>query len=527
MATKTLLCVACTIVVGVTLNACAAPEQYHRPLTDKKDGYIACNPNNGVSECGYHLCVIPPASKCDVDDPPLACGCEDSALQKYSGYTQRDACTEENDPETKQKLDPIQAPYTLGFIEFDDQGLLYDRQQMRAVLGMIRHRISHDEAPKTGRSKARSGKTKNALIVAFMHGWKHSAAPTDCNVDKFKNVLARLSKAEIDTAALLGQDPRQVIGIYLGWRGTTLTWPWIEQLTFWDRKSMAEKVGHVGLAEVLTKLENVKNDANSVGHKSTRLIVIGHSFGAAAVYAALSQLLEARFIHSSEKPDQNTPIEGFGDLVVLINPAFEALSFTPLSDMSTERSNYPDSQLPVLAVLTSNKDYATKLAFPIGRSISTNLFDTRAKDKVLRDRYNPITCEWEKIDENKANVSAVGHFEPYQTHNLVLPESSPDVDDLSYPEVGAEWIRDYPGNKIAFKGGSALTRTMDSPGQHPYLVVSVDPSIIADHNDISKDALLEFIKQLILITSIPEPRFLQANTADPEPPDPRCRGNSG
>jgi len=43
-----------------------------------------------------------------------------------------------------------------------------------------------------------------------------------------------------------------------------------------------------------------------------------------------------------------------------INPAFEAELFSSLSDMSLERATYFESQLPVLAVLTSETDDATK-----------------------------------------------------------------------------------------------------------------------------------------------------------------------
>src|SRR5215217_1788706 len=91
----------------------------------------------------------------------------------------------------------------------------------------------------------------------------------------------------------------------------------------------------------------------------------------------------------------------------LLSRALATLSFTPLSDMSTERKEYPDSQLPVLAILTSENDWATRYAFPIGRAIST-LFD-RTEDKSRQDRFNPATSKGEVIDENQANFTAVGH----------------------------------------------------------------------------------------------------------------------
>ena len=62
-------------------------------------------------------------------------------------------------------------------------------------------------------------------------------------------------------------------------------------------------------------------------------------------------------------------VGGFGNLVVLINPAFEATLYSALNDMVAGRG-YLCSQRPVFAVLTSETDQATRVAFPIGRFFS-------------------------------------------------------------------------------------------------------------------------------------------------------------
>ncbi len=482
MAKVNLVWFACVMSICLVLSACEAPKQYHPLLLKAKNGgYRSCNVDKGNERT-----------------------CENSAIQRYAGYTQLPECNADN--ESGNPLPDIpDAPYTLGFIEFNDQGLLHERRQMQAVLNTI--------------------KDKNTLTVVFMHGWQHNSAPTDCNIDTFKNVLSRLSNAEKINKEP-GTIPREVIGVYLGWRGASLTFPGLTLSTFWDRKNTAEKVGHVGLAEVLTRLEEVKNEANRTKGNNSKLIVIGHSFGAAAVHEALSQILEARFVRSSDGANQKTPIEGFGDLVVLINPAFEALSFTPLSDMSTERTHYSPSQLPILAILTSKTDWATKYAFPLGRRFSM-LWDYWGEDKTPRDRLNPTRCgsnrkQWETINEAKANVTAIGHFRQYRTHNLSIDESSSkDSNNLSFRKVYADWKHDYPGSSIAFTGGAVLTRTKDSAGQNPYLLVSVDPAIIAGHNDISQDELLAFIKQLIVISSAKE----DLAYTGPQPPEQQCLAN--
>lgn len=380
--------------------------------------------------------------------------------------------------------------YLLGFVEFDDEGVLFSREQMRAVERQLRD--------------ASAG--RDILMVVFVHGWKHDARPNDHKIDTFRDVLAGLAAAESRLSQETGVPARVVAGIYLGWRGASLTIPWIENLTFWDRKSTAQKVGHVGATEMLSRLEEIRRSKDAMapsGTGRTRLVVVGHSFGAAVVASALSQLLVDRFVETDSRgPDR--AVTGFGDLVVLINPAFEALAFTPLSDLSTERGTYARAQRPVLTVMTSQADWATRYAFPAGRWLST-LFE-RERDVA---RWNATTMRSETIDEGDANVTALGHFAPYQTHRL-YPRT--EQEGGRRVQMGSEqmirtflrasdaWSGDRPGGTIALDG-LVLERTPTSAGRNPYLVIDVDPRLIRDHNDISDPRLVDFVRQLILLST--------------------------
>jgi hypothetical protein len=54
---------------------------------------------------------------------------------------------------------------------------------------------------------------------------------------------------------------------------------------------------------------------------------MGHSFGGAMVYSAVANVLKSRIVDAQVKTrlsGSEEPIVGFGDLVVLANPAFEA-----------------------------------------------------------------------------------------------------------------------------------------------------------------------------------------------------------
>lgn len=383
------------------------------------------------------------------------------------------------------------AEYTLGFIEFDDQGQLWDRRQMAAVLDHLTTRAADDDQ----------------LIVVFVHGWKHNAAPGDSNIDTFRSVLARLSRDEALVARQLGKPARRVSGVYLGWRGGSVPVRWIENLTFWDRKSTAQKVGHGGVTEVLARLEQLKRDKESTGSTGTRLVVVGHSFGGAIVHTALVQVLEGRFVRGRGPDGVQTDVEGFGNLVVLINPAFEANLFTPLADMAAARGNYFPSQLPVVAVLTSEADAATRYAFPVGRRLST-LFE-KTRDTT---HWNATTRRDETVSEDETNVTALGHFAPYRTHRLYPAQDVPrsavapmaSADSLrSALQAAQQWKGDQPGSKIAF-GDLMLERTAESAGRNPYLLVHVDRQLIHDHNDIDDERVIEFLRQLVLVSTLPE-----------------------
>jgi hypothetical protein len=371
------------------------------------------------------------------------------------------------------------------------------------------------------------------LIAVFVHGWKHSAAPNDGNIKTFRKVLAGLSEGERHISQQYNRPARQVVGIYVGWRGKSVTVPYAENLTFWERKNTAQKVGRGGVTEVLSQLESLKrtkdsqqqdketserkgeNDCEQENTRAseeknmrsrTRLVIVGHSFGGAIVYSSLVQILQSRFVHTTGPDGTLSDAEHFGNLVVLVNPAVEAVQFAPLSDMSTERGTYFKHQLPVLAVLTSEADHATRYAFPMGRNLST-LFEN---DRYIK-RKNGTSGREETIHEGKANVTAIGHFHPYQTHklypsselipeNTVLLSSSESV--RSAYAVRCAWEHDKPGSRIPI-AGLMLERSDTSAGRNPYLVIKVDKRLIAGHNDIDEDRIIEFLKQFILMSTLP------------------------
>jgi hypothetical protein len=376
--------------------------------------------------------------------------------------------------------------YYLSFIEFDDQGQLWNREQLHTVLNSYQ--------PIAG--------AHDVLLVAFIHGWHHNADPKDGNIKKFRQLLSKLSQAESS-----GGTGRKVLGVYIGWRGESITIPVINATTFWDRKNTAHKVGQQGVTEVLLKLEEIVNvkagmETTKPQPLNSRLVTIGHSFGGAVLYTSLQQILEDRFIDSRKNKTVAGDANGLGDLVVLMNPAIEALRYATLYDISQDycRSYFP-SQLPKLAILTSETDRATGWAFPIGRFFST-FFETHTTlnrhNCMGIGKINPI-----EIAEGQADRNTIGHFEPYLTHRL-NPLTAPEKrsTNFNYRFLQNLWSQQMMSGSFAFEN-TELVHLGKTVPNNPYLNIQVDQHLIAGHNDIWHDDIVSFLRDLIMISTTP------------------------
>jgi hypothetical protein len=383
--------------------------------------------------------------------------------------------------------------YKLGFVEFDDQGWFWNTNQLQAVKDMIR-------------TEAGIGQTNDAqgiLIVLFVHGWKNNAAYDNTNVEMFRTTLQQLNNLEqIQT----NHPARKVVGVYGGWRGLSAELEPFKELSFWERKNTAHKVGGYGaMTELLVGLESMQQASNNslpANAPRTELIIVGHSFGAAAVYSALSQIITERFLNMV---NDGQPLKPLGDQVILLSPAFEALRHYDLNQMAVSMSLYPANQRPVLSLFTSRGDWATHYAFPIGRFFST-LFE-KNRDK----------------QQGKANLDAVGWFKPFITHELIYsntntpalaggtntPNSKTKKHELHNREQlrtsidnihkqRKQWHPNHPtAATYSFYESILKPRAGYRPGD-PFLIVSVDKKIMKDHDDITNPRLIDFLEEYVL-----------------------------
>jgi len=379
--------------------------------------------------------------------------------------------------------------YHLGFVEFDDQGQLRQRRQLEAVLAHF----------------SSIADERDVLLVTFVHGWHHNASRDDSNVMQFRNLLRRLARAEAVNSRKDGHQMRAVLGVYVGWRGDSITLPWLKGLTYWDRKNTASNVGAGGVAEAFLRLEEIVNAKTDKADESmdkhhSRMVVMGHSFGGEIIATALHQILTDRFIGSRAGKVSGGNANGFGDLVVLLNPAFEAIHFASLYDISQQNCRvYLPRQLPKLAILTSEADWVTKYAFPAGRFFSTLFenYSTLNRHYCDENGSHPML-----LDEAAADKTAVGHFEPFRTHTL-LPMSQHIMRpaEFDFRSLQQTWKKQAPAEKLMFESVELQHLNRTRP-LNPYLNIYVDKKLIGDHNDVWGEEVVSFIRDMIMISTM-------------------------
>ena len=422
-----------------------------------------------------------------------------SACASNSMYRSNyDSCVYQQPGDCAQHALQVSAPdgrseYVLGIVEFDDQGQLRDPQQMSRVVDEFRRLAAGDDV----------------LLISFVHGWHHSAKPGDSNIASFREMLGRVSQMERIGSQQQNRRQRKIIGLYVGWRGDSISVPYLNAVTFWDRKSTAHDVGTQGVAELLLRMEEIVNVKKGIETEvppplTSRLVVIGHSFGGAVVFTTLQNILADRFIDSRAGKTEQGDAQGFGDLVILMNPAFEAIRYGALYDLSQQHCRrYFESQLPKLVILTSEADYATRYAFPVGRTFSTMFESHTSLDRHYCEKPGSNGIRPMQISEGKADRNTVGHFEPYLTHRLQASKDEPPRDEtFEVTRLQTRWALHSNDEPLIFEG-SRLESLQRTTALNPYLNIQVDKQLIGDHNDIWQPEIIAFLRDLIAISTTP------------------------
>jgi len=380
------------------------------------------------------------------------------------------------DQHVRSVFDDVRAPiegdgYVLHFIQLDDQGFFRDRDS-----------DGRSRQLSAGLHDIRSAGLGNSMTVVFVHGWKHNSEQYDQNALCFQSLLTQLVTTE-----KRGRK-RRVIGIYLSWQGKTAQSDLLQQLTFWDRKKAIDTIASSGrVTYVLTALDDLARTAHSP------LVIIGHSFGARLVFEAVSQPIISEVMRANDHVwgetlnIVQTPIQGFGDLVILLNPAFEAAKYDTFDLFARTAEGFPMAQRPRLLILATNNDEATLTWFPRGMRI-----DLKSLAKPPAEL-----------------ITTVGNFTEFQTHVLLpcdqvtdelAPPHRPD-DSPANPCACATSIKISTPLKgmdsRACYGGLELRKTRSGGVNSPFIVARTDYRVIDGHNGIFSQTLLSFILEYI------------------------------
>src|SRR5215467_8740732 len=289
---------------------------------------------------------------------------------------------------SSEPLNSIRGPsdgrYKFAFIEFGDQVSALHMSQQTAAINVIRQ-------------------AQRPLLFVYIHGWMNNANSGDvCRFEHFIDMISRLP--EVTQAKI------NVIGVYIGWRGKDLTFPGLNLLTFWNRKSTGNAVAAQN--SCLATIDELALAARAPGKEVHHCVLMGHSFGGLVLSSTISHsILDA----SSTGARNASP----WDMAVAFNPADNAIGTRQLlseldylykydSDRDAYIGRTPGAEegavvkanRPFLVVLQSENDQATGAFFPIGTSVGN----------IVNFHYH-----WDKVPVPGGNGQKISENE-FQTH---------------------------------------------------------------------------------------------------------------
>lgn len=373
------------------------------------------------------------------------------------------------------------AGYTLGFVEFDDQGEPWSPAQAERVIDVIE----------------RANRTKNgALVMAFVHGWKNNASPEQEQKDG--SALNGFNKLLTETVrqvnAQYPTSPPPVVGVYIGWRGQSAKA--MQVFSFYGRRRAAARVAGTAATGTLFEILSVANR-----NPASRVALIGHSFGGLVVEEVVSDVMAGLLLGSA---DIETDFPA--DLVLLLNPASASVQAKQLVDLLIRKgitlyrvdANGKRYERPLLISVTSVADSATRVAFPMGTTLGT-------LGKRYRD-YGPEFCS-PGVSQRTFQRQTAGHTEVLHSHVVTTtPRATPAVPG----ELGLRVDTDPATRELAisFDGENqrvTITKKLLTLNDTPYWIMRVPKSLIPDHSDIFRPDTIRMMAALSRATGVVAP----------------------
>ena len=357
-------------------------------------------------------------------------------------------------------------PYAVAVVEFDDQGEPWELAQLDAAVDVIRRFNAESE--------------HGVILHQFIHGWKSNASRDEDSGRRlawFGEQVARLAEYSEASAVRTGEPARPVVGVYVGWRGRTYSWPILVDASFWNRRIAAHRVASMRLIEVLERtLRAAKENADS------KAFLLGHSMGGMVLEKTIGPIVMSAVIALSTSGG-SVPVSY--DLIVSANPSTVALYTKQLVDVlkrsdvalvleDADGSRRPAAG-PVMVSLTSEADVVTRVMVPLAMNI--NSIFVRFRDD--RDRSEP--------SQRRLGVHTAGHLPFLHSHTVTVRD-----DEVVLNEIPGRW------------------------NDTPFWVFRVPVEISADHGDISSPLLGRLLFDLMDLNEVfvPESELRLAGRPD-------------
>jgi hypothetical protein len=391
--------------------------------------------------------------------------------------------------------------YDLAFIEFDQRGDFWDRDQLAIARHQLKARLKPGEKP---------------LLLEYVHGWHHNAQEDEHrDVKGFRALLSYLSHSQY-----LKDKHYHVFGVYIGWRGEQ--WrsggdpigyaSWLpSQLSFYPEKHIGSLVGSMPMVtEALFWMVNTARDASPDG---ARTVLIGHSFGAMVLENAIAQAVASS---SAMNPGKGAPVNAPADLILLLNSAADSLHAKGVTEMldrmgKAGSSRFVDPKRPLIISVTSTGDWATGKFFPLGTGLSNITKAFRSYQYIGKDKHNTLPEGTTQRDfvtttpgHNDLLLSHLVHIDADRiaptTRQIAVPPTKmtsntvfeQNLSDPLHPQnSGTKTI--WPFRSLAKDGTSCRSEIAFAPDARmrtAYWIMRVPPQIIYDHGDIFNEQAL-------------------------------------
>jgi hypothetical protein len=249
---------------------------------------------------------------------------------------------------------PADGRYKMAFIEFGDQGSALDLSQRAAALSVIR-------------------KSERPLLFVYIHGWQNDADSGDvCKFEHFLDTLSRFPE--------MREHKINLIGVYIAWRGKDLSFPGLNLMTFWNRKSTGGEVA--AKTGCLAAISELALATRAPDKKLHHCVLMGHSFGS----LILGNTISHSILDASSTGERNSSP---WDMAVAFNSADDSIStrqlmseldhlykYDPARHAYVDRGTAPgkvatlDENRPLLIMLQAENDKATGAFFPVGTSLA-------------------------------------------------------------------------------------------------------------------------------------------------------------